>query len=276
MSKLTIVKKICLLGDAAVGKTSLIKKYVHDMFDDAYIATIGTKVTRKELIVRKPKENMDYHLRFTIWDILGQHTFTSVKATAYRGTAGALLVCDITRPETLLHTKNWAKTLAREQGKVPMILLANKSDLEKQKAVSEKDINSVAEELDVIYSYTSAKTGQNVALAFRNMGEMIIETRGIKPPYKPKKSARERKMKPTILTVLDQFMDDFCQIQGGQEKGMPILERKISDIGMDFLKPTVYDLKNLVYNLTETEEWSNKPEEAVRVRKRYLDMIDLI
>ena len=276
MSKVTMVKKICLLGDAAVGKTSLIKKYVHDVFDDAYVATIGTKVTRKEMLIRKPDSDFDYHLKLTIWDILGQHTFTSVKATAYRGATGALLVCDITRPETLLHTKNWVKTLMKERGKLPIILLANKCDRKEDHKVSESEINSLAERLDIDYWYTSAKTGQNVALAFRHLGEMLIEQRRERPTDVPKRSAKERRMKPTVYTVLDELMDDFCNTHGGQEEGMPYLRRKITEIDMDFLKPTVFDLRNLIFTLTDVKEGFYMPEEAAKVKKRYLEFIDQI
>ena len=276
MSKVTIVKKICLLGDAAVGKTSLIKKYVHDIFDGAYVATIGTKVTRKEMLIRKPEDDLEYHLKLTIWDILGQHTFTSVKATAYRGATGALLVCDVTRPETLMHTKNWVKTLTKERGKLPIILLANKYDLEGDHKVSESEINDMADKLDVDYWYTSAKTGQNVALAFRNLGEMLIEYRGKKISYKPKRRPKERRMKPTVYTVLDELMDDFCNTHGGQEEGMPFLRRKITEIDMDFLKPTVFDLRNLIFALTDVKEGFYRPEEAAKVKKRSFDLIDRI
>jgi small GTP-binding protein len=276
VSKVTIVKKICLLGDAAVGKTSLIKKYVHDIFDDAYVATIGTKVTRKEMLIRTPEDDVEYHLKFTIWDILGQHTFTSVKATAYRGASGALLVCDVTRPDTLMHTKNWVKTLTKEQGRLPIILLANKCDRKDEYRVSEQEINAMAEKLDVDYWYTSAKTGQNVALAFRHLGEMLIERRGEMASHKPRRPAKERRMKPTVYTVLDELMDDFCNTHGGQEEAMPYLRIKIAEIDMDFLKPAVSDLKNLVFALTEVKEGFYGPEEAARVRKRYLGIIDQI
>lgn len=264
------------MGDASVGKTSLIKKYVHDIFKDAYIATIGTKVTRKELIIRKPENDMEYHLKLTIWDILGQHTFTSVKATAYRGAAGAMLVCDLTRPKTLQHTRNWVKTLTKEQGKLPVILLANKCDLTDQVRVGENEVAKIASELGIDYCYTSAKTGQNVALAFRTLGESLLEHRGEIPPSVQKKHTRERRMKPTVLTVLDELMEDFCSNMGGQEKGMWHLRRKINEIDMDFLNPTIYDLKNLVFTLTDGKEGFYKPEEAAKVRKHYLELIDQI
>lgn len=275
MSRITLVKKICMLGDAAVGKTSLIRRYVHDIFDDSYITTIGTKITRKEMIIRKPRDNISYHLKLMIWDVLGQHSFTNVKTAAYTGAAGAMLVCDTTRKETLEHAKNWAKTLIRTAGEVPVVLLANKSDLP-DAAFTDKDIKSVAKELDAFFTYTSAKTGNNVNKAFIALGEALIESPTLKKPLAKPQMAKERKMKPTCLTILDEIIDDFCSKHGGQERAMPIIQVQIDRIGMNFLDPSIEDLIKLVKSLTSIMEFYDAPEDARVERKRYLSIIDQI
>ncbi len=276
MSKITMVKKICLLGDAAVGKTSLIRRYVNDIFDDSYIATIGTKITKKNLIIRESDLNISYHIKLTIWDVLGQHTFTAVKATAYKGTTGAFLVCDITRPDTLVHTKNWAKTLTKEAGEVPFILLVNKCDLKKEQKITEEEINTVAQELGVDYCYTSAKTGDNAALAFRMMGQALIEEHSRKAPSLTPKRVKVRKIKPSTTTILDEMIDDFCDKRGGQEEGMPIIRRKIDEIGMEFLNPTVGKLKKLLHALTDPKEGFYTPEEATKMRDHFMGLMEQI
>ena len=81
--------KVCLVGEKAVGKTSLIRRYVLNMFDDGYITTIGTKVSKKEVMV-----NDTIKVTMLIWDILGQDEFQFLHATYYQGSAGALIVCD--------------------------------------------------------------------------------------------------------------------------------------------------------------------------------------
>ena len=82
-----IIKKICLLGDAAVGKTSLIKRYVYSMFDDKYITTIGTKVTKKSITYTKQAAGQATEIRLTllIWDILGQKQYSRLHPVYYQG-----------------------------------------------------------------------------------------------------------------------------------------------------------------------------------------------
>ena len=88
-----LIKKVCLLGDSSVGKTSLVRKYVYDTFDDSYIATIGTKTVKKQLSVSHFGKDID--LTLMIWDILGQKEYRKVQSMSFQGTSGALVVCDI-------------------------------------------------------------------------------------------------------------------------------------------------------------------------------------
>ena len=97
-------KKICLLGEYAVGKTSLVRRFVNDVFDDLYILTIGVKVTSKEVVLREK----GVKFTFAVWDIGGHLDPNDVPDTYYLNTAGAILVCDCTRRETLERTKEWA------------------------------------------------------------------------------------------------------------------------------------------------------------------------
>ena len=91
--------KICLVGDSAVGKTSLIRRYVMDIFDDKYLSTLGTKVSKKQVIIKN--EDREVAFTFSIWDVLGQKDFKKIQNLAFRGSKGAMLVCDLTRKDTL-------------------------------------------------------------------------------------------------------------------------------------------------------------------------------
>ncbi|MCP5099231.1 MAG: GTP-binding protein, partial [Chloroflexi bacterium] len=90
-----VQKKICLLGDFAVGKTSLIRQYVEGKFDDRYLSTIGVKISRKTL----KRDAMTLNL--LIWDLAGGDNQNQIQATYLRGAVGALMVCDLTRTETI-------------------------------------------------------------------------------------------------------------------------------------------------------------------------------
>ena len=173
MTDLTIKKKIVLLGDSAVGKTSLIRRYVFDQFQDSYISTIGTKATMKELKIPQPDEDID--LTLMIWDLVGQKGFQSLKASAYKGTNGAFVVCDLTRPETIDSMEWWVDSLFKVSNQIPLIFLANKVDLTDDVVPPElrNKIETIMRKYKGTFYSTSAKTGKDVEAAFQSMGNML-------------------------------------------------------------------------------------------------------
>jgi len=160
------LKKVCLLGDGGVGKTSLIRKFVFDQFDDKYIVTIGTKVVKKEISVSIA--GLDAVVTLMIWDILGQKMHDSLHASYYRGAGGALLVCDILRRETFDHLLDWINVFRKSSPDAPFIILANKSDLSPWSVLKE-DLDALAAKYNSTAYITSAKTGMNVEEAFRDL-----------------------------------------------------------------------------------------------------------
>ena len=171
--KVVLKKKICLLGDPAVGKTSLIRKYVMDKYDDEYISTLGTKVTKKELIFNDEVTKSETDLTLMIWDVLGQKEFHRIHEAAFQGAKGAFIVCDVSRFETVASMEDWTYKLLEVAGKIPVILLGNKSDL-----VANPDISyleGVAKTFNTSFYLTSAKTGKNVAEAFFKLGTMVAK-----------------------------------------------------------------------------------------------------
>lgn len=168
-----VSKKICVLGDPAVGKTSLIRRFVINAFDDKYLTTIGAKIVKKEIAVPAGGGNPPVDLTLMIWDIAGQKTLGNVKQAYYRGTEGAMIVCDITRRETLMTTIDWIKTLMQITGDVPVILMANKSDLMDRALFGQAEMKEVANTTQAPFLLTSAKTGQNVNEAFNLLSKMI-------------------------------------------------------------------------------------------------------
>jgi small GTP-binding protein len=180
MTTRTLTKKISLLGDPAVGKTSLIQRFVYDAFDDRYLSTIGAKITKKTqtlTVEQNPKLTQDTNLTFLIWDIAGQKAFKSVHQAYYRGSEAALIVCDITRRETLDNILEWISELYKVVGNVPTLILINKYDLKDQVSFGEREINAIAAQVRVPYYFTSAKSGHNVENAFKTLAEFVLGTR---------------------------------------------------------------------------------------------------
>jgi small GTP-binding protein len=167
--------KICLVGDVGVGKTSLIRRYVMDVFDDKYIATIGTKVTKKEMDYEYPQTGEKIRITLLIWDIMGQPSFREVLREAYfYGAEGALAVCDVTSKESLGELRYWVKAMTSTTGEIPIVFLGNKSDLKDDTRVTTEDLDVFAMKHGAAALLTSAKTGYNVENAFSVLvGKML-------------------------------------------------------------------------------------------------------
>ena len=170
MASIEVLRKICLLGDPAVGKTSLIQKFVYDKFEGKYLSTLGTNITQKE--IHYPDQNIK--LRLLIWDLMGQKSYQQIITTAYRGASGALIVCDSTRKETFKHLNWWMSSLFNITGQIPIIFLVNKNDLKDQIVVTSQDIAEQSILFNAPFLATSAKTGENVEKAFQMLSKLLI------------------------------------------------------------------------------------------------------
>jgi small GTP-binding protein len=166
--------KICLVGEAAVGKTSLIRRFVLDDFDDKYIQTLGTKVSKREIRMRHPGDEGELRIDMTIWDIMGQKGFRELLKEAYfYGAKGIIAVCDVTRRATLDDLDDWIEGVYSVTGRIPIQFLANKIDLKDEAAFGEEELKQSARAYDSPYEFTSAKTGENVEAAFQSLAERV-------------------------------------------------------------------------------------------------------
>jgi len=171
----TMKAKIALVGDSAVGKTSLIRKFVLNEFSDDYINTLGTKVSKLELIMAYG-EDVEVRMDLSIFDIVGQLGFSDlVKESFFHGCQGLMAVCDVTRKQTLESLYKWISTATDIAGEIPIIILVNKKDLMGMGSLRQDDIEKVAQLYDVMYAYTSAKTGEFVEDAFNILAGQIVE-----------------------------------------------------------------------------------------------------
>ncbi len=164
--------KVCLVGDVAVGKTSLIKRFVLEAFDDRYVATVGTKVTKKTVNVNW--KGVPATLDIMVWDIMGEKGFRALLRDAYfEGTHGVLAVCDLTRKDTFYDLNNWVQMVRKQVGDVPIVLLGNKADLAERVVVTPDELARMGAILNAQFFLTSAKTGKNVNEAFQTLADAI-------------------------------------------------------------------------------------------------------
>ncbi|MFQ6106685.1 MAG: Rab family GTPase [Thermoplasmata archaeon] len=168
--------KICLVGEAAVGKTSLIRRYVLDLFEDLYIATLGAKVTKREVFLPKINGGKGVKVNLMIWDIMGEKGFRELLKEAYfHGAQGVLAVCDVTRKDTLLELKNWIDSVTKVTGDIPVRFVVNKMDLTDEAQFGEDEVMSISEEMGSSYIMTSAKTGEGVAQSFEEIARLVAK-----------------------------------------------------------------------------------------------------
>lgn len=171
------VFKIVVLGDAAVGKTSLINQYIERSFEGDYKPTLGANIIRKDVFV----EEINASVRLIMWDLAGQEKYNVIRSMYFQGCVGALLVYDVTRHNTFetINSK-WLKDFKKYVKKEgTYILIGNKIDLTDQRMISTEDGINFAKKINASdYIETSAKSGENAEKAFENLVHQILKLQG--------------------------------------------------------------------------------------------------
>lgn len=172
----TISKKICMVGDFGVGKTSLIRRYVEREFSDRYLSTVGVKISRKTIEITHEDPQKSAKLQLIIWDLEGHTRFKAIAPSYLQGAAGALVVADVTRLETVENLKERIGLFASVNPKSSISVAFNKADL-----VSHPQLEKLNKYIDlsrfpnVIHRcFTSAKTGDCVDEIFENLARNLI------------------------------------------------------------------------------------------------------
>ena len=170
--------KICLVGERGVGKTSLIRRYVLDQFDDKYVRTLGAKVEKKTMRIDLAERHAQIDVSMAIWDIIGHVGFRQLLGDSFfNGAQGILAVADLTRRETLPVLTGWVEAAESVAGKVPVVLVANKADLTAEAQVGAADLAEMANAFGCTYVLTSAKNGHNVEDTFVRLATHIAKAR---------------------------------------------------------------------------------------------------
>lgn len=163
--------KIIVVGEPAVGKTSLVKKFISGQFAKDYRSSIGTNIFIKKINLKNAGK-----ITIQLWDIAGQERWINMRHFYYIGAKGVIIVGDLTRKNTFEQIKQfWVPDIKKYCENAPIILFANKNDLENK--LVEKEINDFAKKINAIsIIYTSAKTGENVEMAFKFISEQSLKS----------------------------------------------------------------------------------------------------
>jgi small GTP-binding protein len=164
-----IQKKICMLGGFAVGKTSLVSRFVHSRFSDKYLTTVGVKIEKKAVDLGKDK------VELMVWDLYGEDDFQKIRTSYLRGSSGYLLVADGTRRATLATVVSVQETAERVLGRVPFLLLVNKADLAASWQIDDDALAHLKGKGWRIVE-TSARTGAGVEAAFAELARAMLSS----------------------------------------------------------------------------------------------------
>lgn len=163
--------KLIIIGDAAVGKTSLVKNFVKEEFKTDYLPTLGVNIYFKELKIN------DKNIELSIWDIAGQTGWELMHKSYFRGAEGAIVVFDLTRKKTLDNLDGWMNKINEYIGRdIPTVILGNKKDLKVAIEVKQEHIKKIIEGRKTNYLETSAKTGENVEETFNMITNKIMNS----------------------------------------------------------------------------------------------------
>jgi small GTP-binding protein len=166
------VFKLVIAGDGAVGKTTLVQKFVEERFSEDYLATIGANIMKKEY--KLPGEEVT--CQFSIWDLAGQDLFKRARKSYFSNAAAGIIVFDVTRKATFEHVKNWMLEFQVVGKVIPIVLVGNKVDLVENREVTQDEAEVLAKELNISYIETSAKMGSNVEEVFEMLAYFLVKS----------------------------------------------------------------------------------------------------
>ena len=167
---ISLTSKVCVVGDFAVGKTSVVERFVNNQFSAKYLSTVGVKIDTKE--IEFPDAGVMQKL--VIWDVAGADRFGPAEFAYLRGANGYIFVADGTRPLTLGSVDTIHGQICEEYGPAPSVVLVNKSDLTSDWDVSDERMDKLRAAYGDVYR-TSAKTGDEVEQALTQLARMIID-----------------------------------------------------------------------------------------------------
>ena len=167
--------KFLILGEAAIGKSSIIERYYNNLFSGNYLATIGVDVRKKRLEVN------NHDIDIAINDTAGQERFRSITRMFYKGADGILVGFDLTNKESFKQVNYWIEQIEANKSKdypISIVLFGNKCDATEQIVVKEDEIESLKQKYNLEYFPTSAKEGTNVKEAFEYLLKSTLKIRG--------------------------------------------------------------------------------------------------
>ncbi len=167
-----IQKKICMVGAFGVGKTSLIARYVHSMFSEKYLTTVGVKIDKKVV------QSAGDEVTLVLWDLAGEDALTTVKPAQIKGASGYILVVDGVRRQTLEAAIDLQRRVTEVLANAPFVCVLNKADLRQSWEIGPSDFEPLSAQNWTVVE-TSAKTGIGVEEVFQRLTDTMMEANNV-------------------------------------------------------------------------------------------------
>jgi len=200
----SIKAKVCLVGEIAVGKTSLVRRFSLGSFDERYSTTLGISVSKKVVEPPIPPSGSPRRVEMILFDVMGQRRLRELLVESYfKGAQALLAVWDVLRPETLRELPSWIAMAREVAGPVPVVIASNKVDLSPDRTFETAALEDVARESGGGWFTTSAKTGENVEAAFQRLAEELIRRLESSP-----QPGQEAVSSPTLKSIARGLVED--------------------------------------------------------------------
>ncbi|MHA1136464.1 MAG: Rab family GTPase [Candidatus Thorarchaeota archaeon] len=165
--------RVVLLGEATVGKTSLLRRYTENVFEDEYKQTLGTTFATKEVEVKDETGGVR-GVKLSIWDMGGQSTYRELRRQYMKGSSAAIIVYDVTKPESFMAMNNWFESFREVCPDAPIFICANKVDLTDKRMVPQEPGMMLRDWFQSEYYETSAKDGTRVTDVFERCAQVTL------------------------------------------------------------------------------------------------------
>ena len=172
-----MLAKVCIMGEMSVGKTSLIRRFVDRSFNDTYLTTVGVKISRKHVPASDETVSHPDGIQLVLWDLEGGEPFSDVAAAYLKGARGAIIVGDVTRPQTIEALERYAQRFLAINPHAAILLALNKSDLDHDQGIL-VPASLRTEEAVLMTFRTSARTGEGVDEAFTSLAHHLLTETG--------------------------------------------------------------------------------------------------
>jgi len=255
-----LTKKIILLGEPAVGKTSLIRRFVLNAFEDKYVATIGVKVSKKSMEIELGSYKT--MLNMMIYDVLGQHDFQRIRRKYIEGANGAVLIGDLTKLDTIeALEKFWIPEIENTIGSIPLVLIGNKLDLTQGELETFSLLRIISSIITCPLQLCSAKMGYGVEESFQLMAHALIETH-----YDRIVEDKSEEPIKDLRMAADAIMNHFCEDHENPDEAIQVCSTVFEEAGFSLNDPKREVLLSVIEILAKKEQ-SYEDEQTVARNK---------